>query len=66
MKLGWIPFKIFQEEEYLEQVFRTPPIPVQIEQKSSYSEVKVHSPSESITSVPAIPSLPAIPLSEVE
>ena len=31
--LGRIPFETFQEEEYLEQVFRTPPIPVQMEQK---------------------------------
>ena len=38
-KLGRIPFEIFQEEEYLEQAFRTPSVPVQMEQKSFYSGI---------------------------
>ena len=37
-----------------------------MEQKSFYSEIKVQSPSESMTAIPAVPALPAIPLSEVE
>ena len=61
-----IPFETFQEEEYLEQVFRTPPIPVQVEQKSLYSGINAQSPSKSITTIQAIVSLPATPLSEVE
>ena len=66
-KLGRIPFETFQEEEYLEQVFQTPPcIPVQMEQTSFYSGIKVQSPSKSINTIPAIPALPAISLSEVE
>ena len=64
--LGRIPFETFQEEEYLEEASRTPPIPVQMEQKLFYSGINVQSPSETITIIPAIPALPAIPLSEVE
>ena len=64
--LGRIPFETFQEEEYLEEASRTPPIPVQMEQKLIYFRINVQSPSKSITIIPAIPALPAIPLSEVE
>ena len=58
--------ELHQEEEYLEQVFRTPPIPVQIEQKSFYSGRKVQSSFRSVTTIPAILALPAIPLAEME
>ena len=64
--LGRIPFETFQEEEYLEEASRTPPVPVQMEQKLFYSRINVQSPSKSIRIIPAIPALPAIPLSEVE
>ena len=37
-----------------------------MEQKPIYYEIKVQSPSESITTIPAIPVLSAIPLSEME
>ena len=47
-------------------IFQTPPIPVQIEQKSFFSGIEVQSSSKSITIIPAIPALPAIPLSGVE
>ena len=69
--LGRIPFETFQEEEYLEKVFQTPPIPVQMKQKSFYSGINAQSSSKSITTIPAIPALlaipalPTIPLSEV-
>ena len=42
-KLGRIPFETFQEEEYLEEASRTPPIPVQMEQKLFYSGINVQS-----------------------
>ena len=37
---------------------RTPPIPVQMEQKSFCSGIKVQSPSKSMTTIPAIPAFP--------
>ena len=70
VKLGRIPFETFQEEEeeeeQLEKVFQTPPIPVQMEQKSFYYGIKAQSLTKSITTIPAILALPAIPLSGVE
>ena len=68
VKLGRIPFETFQEEEeeQLVKVFQTPPIPVQMEQKSFYSGIKAQSLTKSITTIPAILALPAIPLSGVE
>ena len=60
--LGHIPFETFQEEEYLEYVFWALPIPVQTEQKSVYSGIKVQSPSKSITTIPAILLFQLFPL----
>ena len=64
--LSRVPFETFQEEEYMEKVFQTPPIPVQMEQKSFYSGIKFHSPSKSITTIPAIPALPLSKLEQTE
>ena len=59
---GCILFETFLEEEYLEEVFQTPPIPVQMKQKSFHSGIKVQSSSKYITTIPAILALPVPPI----
>ena len=66
VNLGRIYFEIFQEEEYLEYVFQTPLIPVQMEQILLYSGIKFRSLSRSITIIPAMSAVSAITLSVVE